>query len=175
MRRALLLSLPIVQLFVPRGTTMPAADFCRTVRVDRPTFSSDSETCGRPPEVSSTAFNAQPPNLEPALLKDVDFAFTGQLVRRRRPHIRFLSIGSRLCSTLPSDPTSRWRPCASLTLDLHPVGKRTYTSKLSIMDGVPGQAESVPTLRAVLLHKTVWPAASQGVDSFQSCLCLFLP
>src|ERR1700693_301877 len=27
---------------------------------------------------------------------------------RRRPQIRLLSIGPYLCSTLPSDPTSRW-------------------------------------------------------------------
>jgi hypothetical protein len=107
MRRAFLLSLLIVQAFVPPGTTMPAADFCRTVRVDRSTLGSDSETCGRPIGVSSTAVNAQLENLQPALLKDVDFAVTGQLVRRRRPHIRFLTIGSRHCSTPPSDPTSR--------------------------------------------------------------------
>ena len=38
------------------------------------------------------------------------------------PHIRFLSIGSHFCSALPSDPVSRRRPCASLTLHLHQVG-----------------------------------------------------
>ncbi len=38
------------------------------------------------------------------------------------PPIRFLSIGSHFCSTLPSDPASRRRPCASLTLHLHPIG-----------------------------------------------------
>jgi hypothetical protein len=31
MRRAFLLLLPIVQAFVPSGTTMPSADFCRTI------------------------------------------------------------------------------------------------------------------------------------------------
>jgi hypothetical protein len=40
-------------------------------------------------------------------LMDTDFAIIGPLVRRRRPLIQFLSIGSYLCSTLPSDPTSR--------------------------------------------------------------------
>jgi len=34
MRRAFLLLLLIVQAFVPRGTTMPSADFCCTVRVN---------------------------------------------------------------------------------------------------------------------------------------------
>ena len=38
------------------------------------------------------------------------------------PPIRFLSIGSHFCSTLPSDSASRRRPCASLTLHLHQVG-----------------------------------------------------
>src|SRR5437667_6535511 len=51
------------------------------------------------------------------------------------PRIQFLFIGSRLCSTLFSDLTSRLGPCASLSLHLHPVVKRTCTSKLSIMLG----------------------------------------
>jgi len=51
------------------------------------------------------------------------------------PHIRFLFIGSHLCSTLPSHPASRRRPCASLSLHLHQVVKRTFTSKLSNMLG----------------------------------------
>ncbi len=49
--------------------------------------------------------------------------------------IRFLFIGSRLCSTLLSDPASRRRPCASLSLLLHQDVKRTFTSKLSNMLG----------------------------------------
>ena len=105
-----LMPLLIVQAFVPRGTTVPSADFCRTVRVNCSTLSPDSGTCNRSPAIRLTAFNAQPPNLPPAPLMDLDFAVIGQLVRRRRPHIRFLSIGSRLCSTLPSDPASRRQP-----------------------------------------------------------------
>src|SRR3990172_13376001 len=69
----------------------------------------------RSPEVSSTAFRAQPPNLRPAPLMDVDFAIICPLVRRKTPRIRFLSIGSRVCSPPPSHPPSRGRPCASLT------------------------------------------------------------
>jgi len=49
-----------------------------------------------------------------------------------------LSIGSHVCSTLPSDPTSRRRRGASLSLHLHQVVKRTFTSKLSNMLGTPG-------------------------------------
>src|SRR5271155_3378548 len=54
---------------------------------------------------------------------------------RRMPHIRFLSIGSRLCSTLLSDPASRRCPCASLSLLLHQDVKGTYTPKLLNMLG----------------------------------------
>jgi len=43
-----------------------------------------------------------------------DFVAFGQLVPLALPTIRFLFVRSRLCYTLPSDPTSRWRPCASL-------------------------------------------------------------
>lgn len=38
------------------------------------------------------------------------------------PPIRFLSIGPRLRSTLPSDAASQRRPCASRTLRLHQAG-----------------------------------------------------
>ena len=91
----------------------------------------------RSPEVRPTAFTARPPDLPPRPLMAVDFAIIGSLVRSGRPHIRFLSIGPRLCSTLPSDPTLRRRPCASLILRHHQAGWRTSTSKLSIMLGTP--------------------------------------
>jgi len=133
--RAAYLPLPSVWAFAACVATMPAADFCRTVKVDRSTLSPDSGTCDRPPEVNSTAFNAQPPNLQPAPLMDMDFAILCPLVRRRMPLIRFLSIGSRLCSTLLSDPASRRRPCASLSLLLHQDVKGTYTPKLLNMLG----------------------------------------
>jgi hypothetical protein len=119
---------------------MPAADFCCTVRRDCSILSPDSGTCSRPPEVSSTAFNAQPPDLQPAPLMDMDFAIIGPLVRHRMPRIWFLFIGSHLCSTLLSDHASQRRPCASLSLLLHQDGKRTFTSKLSNMLGTPKQS-----------------------------------
>src|SRR4051812_26471806 len=65
----------------------------------------------------------------------LDFAATCLLVRPGRPRIRFLSIGPRFCSTLPSDSASRRRPCALLALLRHPDGQRTFTSKLSNMLG----------------------------------------
>jgi hypothetical protein len=68
-------------------------------------------------------------------LMDMDFVVTSQLVRPRMPLIRFLFIGPYVCSTLLSDPASRRRPCASLSLHLHQVVKRTFTFELSNMLG----------------------------------------
>src|SRR6185503_7729431 len=68
---------------------------------------------------------------------DMGFAANGPLARRLEPPIRFLFIGPRVCSALPSDPTSRRRPCASLALHLHQVGQGTLTPKLSDMLGTP--------------------------------------
>jgi len=65
---------------------MPAADSRPTIRVDRSTLSHDSVTCGGSPEVSSTAFNAQPPDLPPVSLVDLGFAVLCQLAPHRRPH-----------------------------------------------------------------------------------------
>ena len=96
---------------------MPFADFCDVVRVNHFTLSHDSVTRHRSPEVSSTAFDTQPPDLPPVSLMDMGFAIMCSLARHRRPHIRFLFIGSRLCSTLLSGPASRrvlFHPCASL-------------------------------------------------------------
>ena len=39
--------------------------------------------------------------------QSVNFAISRPLVRPRTPHIRFLFVRSRFCSTLPSDATSR--------------------------------------------------------------------
>ena len=79
----------------------------------------------------------------------MDFAIICPLARTGRPHIRFLFVGSRLCSTLPSDPASRRRPCASLVLHLHQVGQGTFTPKLSNMLGTQrnGAALAAPLRR----------------------------
>src|SRR5713226_3155883 len=65
---------------------MPSADFCHTIRMNYSTLSHVSVTCSRSPEVSSTAFSAQPPDLPPATLMEVGFAAFGPLARCRRPH-----------------------------------------------------------------------------------------
>jgi len=93
---------------------MPSADFSMAVRQTHDCLSPDSGTPSRSPEVSLTTFTAHPPNLQLRSLMDMDFVVSCQLVRPELPHIRFLSVRSRLCYTLPSDPASRLRPCASL-------------------------------------------------------------
>ena len=124
-----------VRAFIRCRTTMPSADFYCEVKASCDAFSHESATHSRSPEVSSTAFRTQPPNLQPAPLMDMGFAVIGQLARHRMPLIRFLYIGSYVCSTLLSDPASRRRPCASLSLHLHQVVKRTFTFELSNMLG----------------------------------------
>jgi len=90
-----------------------------------------------------TAFKAQPLDLHSVPLMNVGFVAICQLAEHCLPCIRFLFIGSRLCSALLSGPTSRWvlsHPCASLSLHVHRVVKRTCTSKLSIMLGTQNKA-----------------------------------
>src|SRR5215467_4571753 len=115
--------------------------------MNRFTLSHNSVTCRRPPEVSSTAFDARPPDLPPVCLMDMGFAVIGSLASHRRPRIRFLFIGSRLCSTLLSGPASRrvlFHRCASLSLHVDHVVKRTCTSKLSSMLGTPKKGPGFP-------------------------------
>ena len=67
--------------------------------MDRSPLSPDSGTNGRSPEVSSTAFRTQSPNLQPVSLMDMGFAIICPLARHRMPQIRFLYIDSYVCST----------------------------------------------------------------------------
>src|SRR5271166_306269 len=81
---------------------------------------------------------------------DMGFAVNCPLARHGRPLIRFLFIGSRLCSTLlsgPASPRVLFHPCASLSLHLHQVVKRTCTSKLSNMLGTQWRAGRPPARR----------------------------
>ena len=149
-----------VRAFIRCRTTMPSADFCCEVKAPCDAPSHESATHNRPPEVSSTAFRTQPPDLQPAPLMDMGFAVIGQFVRRRMPLIRFLYIGSYVCSTLLSDPASRRRPCASLSLHLHQVVKRTFTFELSNMLGTkksPGSHRG--------FHKSNWATSYSPTHS----------
>jgi hypothetical protein len=96
--------------------TMPSADFCRGINKPCGVLSpGTSGTRGRSPEVSSTVFDARPPDLRRASLMDMGFAVTCPLARRPAPRIRFLYISPRLCLALPSDPASRRRPWVRLS------------------------------------------------------------
>lgn len=98
-----------VRAFVRCRTTMPSAEFCCKIKALCGAFSHESAKHSRSPEVSSTAYRTQPPNLQPVPLMDMGFAVIGQLARHHMPQIRFLYIGSCVCSTLLSDPPSRER------------------------------------------------------------------
>src|SRR5215475_5707587 len=120
--------------------TMHSADFCAAMGSPHGFLSPFAgagrlETRRRPPEVSSIAFTAHLPDLQPRPLMDEDFAVSRPLVRPGLPHIRFLFVRSRFWSTLLSDVASRRRPCASLALLLHQVVQGTCTPKLSNMLG----------------------------------------
>jgi len=109
---------------------VPLLTSATTVKVNSLTLSHESVTCHRSPEVSSTAFDNATPDLPPVSLMDMGFAIICPLARHRRPQIRFLYIGSRLCSALLSGLASRrvlFHPCASLSLHVHHVVKRIYT------------------------------------------------
>ena len=75
---------------------------------------------------TSTVHGApQPPDLPPVRLMDMGFVVSSLFARHRRPPIRFLFIGSHLCSAFLSGPASRrvlFHLYASLTLHLHRVG-----------------------------------------------------
>ena len=104
----------------------------------------------------STAFCAQPPDLHPVLLMDMGFAVVCPFAQYCLPRIHFLSIGSRFCSTLLSDPVSRPRPCASLSLHLHQVVKRTCTSRLLSILGTQAKAS--------------FPSGKRGLRNFARCV-----
>ncbi len=93
----------------------------------------------RPPVISPAAFDARPSDIRAALLTEMAFAKPGSLGQCSSPHIRFLFIGPRLCSPLPSDDASRRRPCGSLTFTSVRLVEDFHLPLLD-MHGVPGGA-----------------------------------
>ena len=71
-----------VRAFPTSVGTLLSADFCTAVRVSHDSLSPDSGTRCRSPEVSTTAFCAQRPDLHITPLMDMDFATSRLLVRR---------------------------------------------------------------------------------------------
>jgi hypothetical protein len=154
-------------------TNMPSADFCGEIKTPCDAFSHDSATRRRSPEVSSTAFGTQPPDLQPAPLMDMGFVVICRLARHRMPRIWFLYIGSRLCSALLSDPPSPGRPCASLSLHLHQVVKGTFTPELSNMLGTQsrGPATASPRRR----RGRSWLRSPARLRGVKGCALLVTP
>src|SRR3569623_354058 len=91
----------------------------------------------------------------------MDFAVMCQLVRRSRL-IRFLFVRSRVCSTLPSDDTSRCSPSASLFLHLHQVGKGTCTLKLRNMLGTHKKAPALARAPGLRCRRSLSATPSGG-------------
>ncbi|EFO3183204.1 hypothetical protein ED715_26240 [Escherichia coli] len=74
-------------------------------------------------------------DLPPRFLMVMAFAILCLLRQPGRPRIGFLFVRSWICFTLPSDPASRRRPCASLVLRHHQAGQGTFTPELLNMPG----------------------------------------
>ncbi len=124
-----------VWAFIAFATNTPAADFCCRVRMNL--FSHESVTCSRSPEIGSITFHPQPPNLRLASLIDMGFAIIGPFARRSRLRSGSSTLARAFAPRFLHTPTSRRRPCVSLSLHLYQVVKRTCTSKPSNMLGVP--------------------------------------
>ena len=119
-------------------------------------------TQDRSPGVSSAAFRAQSPGLRFASLMDMDFAVRCPLVRRSRlipvfcPSTR--TFASRFLQTPPRDDS----PCVWLTLHLHQVGWRTFTSKLLSI----AQHTTKPLCGRVV-HATIFQDRLHATDSLR--------
>ncbi len=95
------------------GTT-PSADFCIAIREPHGRLSPELPDTV---QISRVKFDRLPrtlPNLPRAPLMAMGLVVSCRLVRPAWPPIRFLYLGSRFCSALPSDDASRRRPCTSL-------------------------------------------------------------
>jgi hypothetical protein len=100
-----------------RGTPCPASASLIWLLL---TSRSDTRRCpfrhkARSPQVGVSTFPASPPDLRASPHDHQSFAILSSLaLGLTTPHIRFLFVGSRVRSTLPSDGPSRFRPCVSL-------------------------------------------------------------
>ena len=140
----------LVWAFLTRVSTTPAADFCCRIRVNYSTLSLEFETCNRSPAISSTAFDTRPPDLPPALLMDTDFAISCPLVQRRRPPIRFLSIGPSFAPRFLQTPPHG--DALALRYPSPPSGwDGTFTRKLPNMRGVQQKPQTPKLATGVLL------------------------
>ena len=124
--------------------TMLAADFRHTVRSAHAFLSHDFVTYGSSPEVSTTAFCAQPPDLRLAPLMDMDFAIIRSLLRRSRLISGFCSSARAFARRFLQTHNG----ALALRYPSPPSGwEKTFTSKLSYMLGTRNR----PRLEAVAL------------------------
>lgn len=130
------------RLLVCKETTMPSADFCIAFGPPHSFPSLVSKTACRPPGVSSTTFSTRPPDLQRHPLMTMDFVIICSLVRVQLPCIRFLFVGSWICSTLLSDAASRRHPCASLHFTVIRLCKDSHLQLLNM----PGTQKNRPPL-----------------------------
>jgi hypothetical protein len=98
-------SVELFRLLCPLLTSPPRSRALRPAQSGSPNTSEISR--GKTDRLRRTPAGFTTPILDGRGLRDIC-----SLVRLGRPRIRFLSIGPRLCSTLPSDPTSRKRLAA---------------------------------------------------------------
>jgi hypothetical protein len=113
---------------------MLAADCCHMVRSAHASLSHESVTYDSSPEVSTTAFHAQPPDLRLTPLVDMDFAIISSLIRRSRLISGFCSSARVFARHFL--PTSFRIDALALCYPSPPPGwEETCTPKLSHMLG----------------------------------------
>ena len=147
---------------------MPSADSCAAIRSPCGSLSSRLGTRHRASPGKLGRLPRTPAGSTNLALMDMDFAIRCPLVRPSLPHIRFLFVRSRFCSTLPSDTTSRGCPCALLILHLHQVGWKTFTSQLPSMLGTQrGRGKPAPSVT----EATKWfgPGLTSGAATARQC------
>ncbi len=112
------------------ATTTTSADFSLRLYAARRPFRRKA----RSPQVRTRPFTARPPDLRRLSLGHRSFAVIARSPRSASPRIRFLYIGPRFRSPLPSHGRSPFRSCGSLR-SRWPAFERTFTSKVSAHAG----------------------------------------
>src|SRR3954467_7262175 len=157
--------------------TMPSADFCTGVRVSHGPLSLAAETRCRPPEVSSTAFTAHPPDLQPRAFDG--YGLRGQSsarpIRAASYPVSVRQVAASLHASfrprLAATPLrfARTSPPSGCAGDLHPqaVEHARHTTK-PLRGRTPNHPlplrafaapSSEPSLTGSLFTSAVWPAS----------------
>src|SRR3954452_1510030 len=157
--------------------TMPSADFCTGVRVPCGPLSPVTGTRRRPPEVSSTAFTAHPPDLQPQALDG--YGLRGQSSARPTRAASYpvsvrqvaASLHASFRPRLAATPLrfARTSPPSGCAGDLHPqaVEHARHTTK-PLRGRIPAHqlplrafalSSSEPPLTGFLLTSAVSPAS----------------